>query len=607
MCGIIGYSGYRACLNVLLEGLEKLEYRGYDSAGVAVLAADGIQVRKAQGRLSALEKLLETSPLPAADCGIGHTRWATHGAPSDRNSHPHCTPHLAVVHNGIVENYAALRTELEGQGVEFITETDTEVLAQLLESCYQRTGEPLAALQAMAARVEGSYGLAVLFCDRPGQVYLARRHSPLIVGYGEKECFVASDIPALLPYTKEYAVLDEGEMALLDHGRVEVYDAQGRPVEKEHLTAQLPAQAADKGSWPHFMLKEIFEQPQVLQDTLSAYVADDLPNLAPALPDKLLQNLGTVHLVGCGTAMHACMVGKTAIESLARVPAQVEVASEFRYRDPILLPGDLVITVSQSGETSDTLAALQLAKERGIPTLAIVNVPGSSLARAADMVLYTQAGPEIAVASTKAYSVQLAVLYLIAIRMAWARNALPDARCRQLTRALCAIPAMQQPLLGKAEEMKMAAQALQNASDLFFVGRGMDYSLSLEGSLKLKEISYIHSEAYAAGELKHGTISLVTDGTPIVALATQSAVYEKTLSNVKEARARGARVLLLCSQNAPVPDALADEVVRLPQCEELLTPLLTILPLQLLAYYASVLRGCDVDRPRNLAKSVTVE
>ena len=607
MCGIIGYSGYRACLHVLLEGLEKLEYRGYDSAGVAVLAAEGIQARKAQGRLSALEKLLETSPLPAADCGIGHTRWATHGAPSDRNSHPHCTPHLAVVHNGIVENYAALRTELEGQGVEFITETDTEVLAQLLESCYQRTGEPLAALQAMAARVEGSYGLAVLFCDRPGQVYLARRHSPLIVGYGEKECFVASDIPALLPYTKEYAVLDEGEMALLDHGRVEVYDAQGRPVEKEHLTAQLPAQAADKGSWPHFMLKEIFEQPQVLQDTLSAYVADDLPNLAPALPDKLLQNLGTVHLVGCGTAMHACMVGKTAIESLARVPAQVEVASEFRYRDPILLPGDLVVTVSQSGETSDTLAALQLAKERGIPTLAIVNVPGSSLARAADMVLYTQAGPEIAVASTKAYSVQLAVLYLIAIRMAWARKALPDARCRQLTRALCAIPAMQQPLLGKAEEMKMAAQALQNASDLFFVGRGMDYSLSLEGSLKLKEISYIHSEAYAAGELKHGTISLVTDGTPIVALATQSAVYEKTLSNVKEARARGARVLLLCSQNAPVPDALADEVVRLPQCEELLTPLLTILPLQLLAYYASVLRGCDVDRPRNLAKSVTVE
>ena len=607
MCGIIGYSGYRACLHVLLEGLEKLEYRGYDSAGVAVLAANGIQARKAQGRLSALEKLLETSPLPAADCGIGHTRWATHGAPSDRNSHPHCTPHLAVVHNGIVENYAALRTELKGQGVEFITETDTEVLAQLLESCYQRTGEPLAALQAMAARVEGSYGLAVLFCDRPGQVYLARRHSPLIVGYGEKECFVASDIPALLPYTKEYAVLDEGEMALLDHGRVEVYDAQGRPVEKEHLTAQLPAQAADKGSWPHFMLKEIFEQPQVLQDTLSAYVADDLPNLAPALPDKLLQNLGTVHLVGCGTAMHACMVGKTAIESLARVPAQVEVASEFRYRDPILLPGDLVVTVSQSGETSDTLAALQLAKERGIPTLAIVNVPGSSLARAADMVLYTQAGPEIAVASTKAYSVQLAVLYLIAIRMAWARKALPDARCRQLTRALCAIPAMQQPLLGKAEEMKMAAQALQNASDLFFVGRGMDYSLSLEGSLKLKEISYIHSEAYAAGELKHGTISLVTDGTPIVALATQSAVYEKTLSNVKEARARGARVLLLCSQNAPVPDSLADEVVRLPQCEELLTPLLTILPLQLLAYYASVLRGCDVDRPRNLAKSVTVE
>ena len=607
MCGIIGYSGYRACLHVLLEGLEKLEYRGYDSAGVAVLAAEGIQARKAQGRLSALEKLLETSPLPAADCGIGHTRWATHGAPSDRNSHPHCTPHLAVVHNGIVENYAALRTELKGQGVEFITETDTEVLAQLLESCYQRTGEPLASLQAMAARVEGSYGLAVLFCDRPGQVYLARRHSPLIVGYGEKECFVASDIPALLPYTKEYAVLDEEEMALLDHGRVEVYDAQGRPVEKEHLTAQLPAQAADKGSWPHFMLKEIFEQPQVLQDTLSAYVADDLPNLAPALPDKLLQNLGTVHLVGCGTAMHACMVGKTAIESLARVPAQVEVASEFRYRDPILLPGDLVVTVSQSGETSDTLAALQLAKERGIPTLAIVNVPGSSLARAADMVLYTQAGPEIAVASTKAYSVQLAVLYLIAIRMAWARKALPDARCRQLTRALCAIPAMQQPLLGKAEEMKMAAQALQNASDLFFVGRGMDYSLSLEGSLKLKEISYIHSEAYAAGELKHGTISLVTDGTPIVALATQSAVYEKTLSNVKEARARGARVLLLCSQNAPVPDALADEVVRLPQCEELLTPLLTILPLQLLAYYASVLRGCDVDRPRNLAKSVTVE
>ena len=606
MCGIVGYVGKRNAQDVLLDGLEKLEYRGYDSAGVALALEGGIRVVKSKGRLAELRKRLAVEVLARSGCGIGHTRWATHGEPSDVNSHPHSTPRVSIVHNGIIENYGVLKERLMAKGYTFESETDTEVLVKLIDSCYE--GEPLKALRAALAMVRGSYALAVLFRDFPDTLFAVKRESPLIVGWGEEENFIASDIPALLKYTRRYSVLEEGDMAVVNADGIRFYNEFAEPVEREVLTANWDQEAAEKGGYPHFMLKEINEQPAAITATVSPRVENGLPDLrVPELTDERLRRIGTVHLVGCGTAMHAGMVGKAAIEALARVPAQVEIASEFRYRNPILRPEDLVIIISQSGETSDTLAALKLAKSRGVPVLAIVNVVGSSIARAADYVMYTYAGPEIAVASTKAYMVQMCVLYLFALRLAYARGMQTDAEIRRLTAELLRAGEVIKPRLADCEQIKYLASRFVNTQSCFFIGRGFDYSLSLEGSLKLKEISYVHSDAYAAGELKHGTISLVTDGVPVIALATQKQVYEKTISNAKETKSRGAKVLLFTTRDAVVPDGVADYVVRLDDYDDLLMPLQLIVPLQLFAYYMAVLRGCDVDKPRNLAKSVTVE
>ena len=606
MCGIVGYVGKRNAQDVLLDGLEKLEYRGYDSAGVALALEGGIRVVKSKGRLAELRKRLAVEALARSGCGIGHTRWATHGEPSDVNSHPHSTPRVSIVHNGIIENYGVLKERLMAKGYTFESETDTEVLVKLIDSCYE--GEPLRALRAALAMVRGSYALAVLFRDFPDTLFAVKRESPLIVGWGEEENFIASDIPALLKYTRRYSVLEEGDMAVVNADGIRFYNEFAEPVEREVLTANWDQEAAEKGGYPHFMLKEINEQPAAITATVSPRVENGLPDLrVPELTDERLRRIGTVHLVGCGTAMHAGMVGKAAIEALARVPAQVEIASEFRYRNPILRPEDLVIIISQSGETSDTLAALKLAKSRGVSVLAIVNVVGSSIARAADYVMYTYAGPEIAVASTKAYMVQMCVLYLFALRLAYARGMQTDAEIRRLTAELLRAGEVIKPRLADCEQIKYLASRFVNTQSCFFIGRGFDYSLSLEGSLKLKEISYVHSDAYAAGELKHGTISLVTDGVPVIALATQKQVYEKTISNAKETKSRGAKVLLFTTRDAVVPDGVADYVVRLDDYDDLLMPLQLIVPLQLFAYYMAVLRGCDVDKPRNLAKSVTVE
>mgnify|MGYP005756699239 FL=1 len=606
MCGIVGYVGKRSAQDVLLDGLEKLEYRGYDSAGVALALDGGIRVVKSKGRLTQLRQKLAAQALAQSFCGIGHTRWATHGEPSDVNSHPHSTPRVSIVHNGIIENYGILKERLIAKGYTFESETDTEVLVKLIDSCY--TGDPLRALQEALAKVRGSYALAVLFRDRPDTIFAVKRESPLIVGWGEGENFVASDIPALLKYTRRYSVLEEGDMAVCTAEGIRFYNEFAEPVQRPVLTADWDMEAAEKGGYPHFMLKEINEQPTAITATVSPRVEDGMPDLRiPQLTDEVLRGIGTVHLVGCGTAMHAGMVGKSAIETLARVPAEVDIASEFRYRDPILNPNDLVIIISQSGETSDTLAALKLAKSRGVPVLAIVNVVGSSIARAADYVLYTYAGPEIAVASTKAYMVQLCVLYLFALRLAYARGRLSAAETRRYTAQLLRAPEIIKARLADCEQFKYLASRYMNTQSCFFIGRGFDYSLSLEGSLKLKEISYVHSDAYAAGELKHGTISLITDGVPVIALATQKQVYEKTISNAKETRSRGARVLLFTTKDAVVPEGVADAVIRLDEYEDILMPLQLIVPLQLFAYYMAVLRGCDVDKPRNLAKSVTVE
>ena len=606
MCGIVGSAGKRSAQDVLLDGLEKLEYRGYDSAGVALAQEGGIRVVKSKGRLDALRQKLAVQALAESSCGIGHTRWATHGEPSDVNSHPHSTPRVSIVHNGIIENYGALKERLAARGYTFESETDTEVLVKLIDSCYH--GEPLQALHEALGMVRGSYALAVLFKDFPDTIFAVKKESPLIVGWGEGENFVASDIPALLKYTRDYSVLEEGDLAVVTAQGIRFYNAFGEPVERQRLTADWDQEAAEKGGYPHFMLKEINEQPAAITATVSPRVEDGMPDLRiPELTDERLRSIRTVHLVACGTAMHAGMVGKAAIETLARVPAEVDIASEFRYRDPILNKDDLVIIISQSGETSDTLAALKLAKSRGVPVLAIVNVVGSSIARAADYILYTYAGPEIAVASTKAYMVQMCVLYLFALRLAYARGKLEEAETKRLTAELLRAGEVIKPRLDDCEQIKYLASRFVNTQSCFFIGRGFDYALSLEGSLKLKEISYVHSDAYAAGELKHGTISLITDGVPVIALATQKQVYEKTISNAKETKSRGARVILFTTKDAVVPEGVADYIVRMDEYEDLLMPLQLIVPLQLFAYYMAVLRGCDVDKPRNLAKSVTVE
>lgn len=606
MCGIVGYVGTRDSAEILVDGLRKLEYRGYDSAGIAVFDHDEIKVVKAKGRLDDLEEKMKLVGTPKGTCGIGHTRWATHGEPSDVNSHPHGSKTLSIVHNGIIENYMEIKARLIRKGYTFESETDTETVAKLLDYYYD--GNPFETIKKVIQTVKGSYALGIIFKDHPEEIFAIRKDSPLIVGLGESENFIASDIPAILKYTKNYYLIDENEIATLTKGGVDIRNLDNEPLSKEIFTASWDIEAAEKGGYPHFMLKEIFEQPEALRKTVSPRIKNGLPDLGvETLSDEYLKSVEKIHIVACGTAMHAGMIGKYVLEKLTRVPTDVCIASEFRYCDPILHAKDLVVIISQSGETADTLAALRLAKSRGIHTMAVVNVVGSSIAREADSVLYTWAGPEIAVASTKAYTVQMSMMYLFALKLAQVKHTISEQEIQNYCTTLLTLPEQMQQILEHSEDCKYFASRFQNAEDLFFIGRGLDYSLSLEGSLKLKEISYIHSEAYAAGELKHGTISLITNNIPVIALATQSDLYEKTISNIKEVTTRGAKVLLVVNDAFEVDESVASYVLRIPSVNEVLIPLLAVIPLQLFAYYTSVLRGCDVDKPRNLAKSVTVE
>ena len=610
MCGITGYIGAREASEVILQGLRTLEYRGYDSAGLAAFANGTLSVVKAVGKVqNVADKVDALGTLRGAHCGIGHTRWATHGAPSDINSHPHGSDRLQIVHNGIIENYAPLRAMLQREGYTFVSETDTEVAAKLIDYHYTHTGDRADALIAAMRDIVGSYAIAVLFADSPDTLYAIRKDNPLIVGVGEGENFVASDIAAVLRYTKNYYQLGDFELAIVTKDSVRLFDLDKNPIEHEMLTATWSIEAAERGGHAHFMIKEINEEPEAIEKTLRPRIKDMLPCFdAEGLSDERLGTVKSVTVVACGTAMHAGLVGKTVIEKLCRVPVNVEIASEFRYNDPILHKDDLVIVVSQSGETADSLAALRLAKEKGAYTLGIVNVIGSTIAREADDVIYTWAGPEISVASTKAYTVQISLLYLLSIRMALAMGKLTEAEAQTLTHTLYAdMPRIVRETIAMEKEVAAAAEQFCTYEDLFFIGRGMDYSLAMEGSLKLKEISYIHSEAYAAGELKHGTISLVTEEMPVIALATVSNLYEKMISNIREVKARGAKVLLITHEGATDAAAEAEKVIYLPNCPELFSaiPLATVL--QLLAYHVAAKRGCDIDKPRNLAKSVTVE
>ena len=612
MCGIVGYVGKEQAAPILLDGLERLEYRGYDSAGLAVLGGRrGLQVKKSKGRLSVLKALTDNGRSLTGTLGIGHTRWATHGEPNDINSHPHLSEgrNIAVVHNGIIENYVEIKEFLISQGMHFSSETDTEVVAQLLEYFYDSCGDFMASVYRVLDRIEGAYALGIMCKDTPDSFIAARKDAPLLLGYGDGCNFIASDVTALIKHTRDVSYMNDGEVALVSADGIQVFDEYGQPVEKEHSYVDWDVSAAEKGGYPHFMIKEIHEEPDAIIKTVRPRIKNGMPDFGiPELTDERLASFERIHIVACGTAMHAGLIGKYAVEKLARVPVNVEIASEFRYKDPILGKHDLVIIVSQSGETADTLAALRLAKERGVYTLAVVNVAGSSIAREADSVVYTWAGPEIAVASTKAYTVQLAVMYLFALRLAYACGKLDAEKVKALAAELLDIaPQMIQKALDCEKKCAEIAKKYKDNNDIFFIGRGADYALSMESALKLKEISYIHCEAYAAGELKHGTISLITDGTPVFALANYAGLYDKMLSNIKEVRARGARVILLCDENASVPENVADDVLRVPTLDELFMPIPTATLSQLIAYYTALQLGCDVDKPRNLAKSVTVE
>lgn len=609
MCGIVGYVGHRDCSDVLVSALTKLEYRGYDSAGIAVFENGEIKTVKTKGKLKDLEDKLATVGKPGGHIGIGHTRWATHGEPSDVNSHPHSGARVTIVHNGIIENYIELKEFLVSKGREFISDTDTEVVAQLLD--YKYNGNPLETIDAVMAELKGSFALGIMFKDFPDRIFAVRRESPLIVGVAEGECFIASDVPAILQYTRDYYLLDHDEIATLSGEGVTFVDEHLDPIEKELKTADWDMEAAEKGGYPHFMIKEINEQPTAIRTTIMPRIKDGLPCLEECgITLEKLKDFTNITIVACGTAMHAGMVGKYVIEDLARVPVNVDIASEFRYRNPIVGKGDLVIIISQSGETADSLAAMRLAKQKGATTLAIVNAKGSSIAREADMLIYTLAGPEIAVASTKAYITQLSVVYLFAFELALAKETVSVAECKRLVSALMKMPEAVQYVIDNCEEKcKYIATKLVTADSLLYIGRGLDYALSMEGSLKLKEVSYIHSESYAAGELKHGTISLIDEEMPVISVATQTDVIPKTISNIVEVKSRGAKIILVCTDACAreLKDGVADYVVEIPHTEELLMPITAVVPLQLLAYYTSINRGNDPDKPRNLAKSVTVE
>ena len=606
MCGIVGYVGDRDCADVLVDALSKLEYRGYDSAGIAVVEKGVIKVEKCKGRLANLVDKMAVDGKPQGHCGIGHTRWATHGEPSDINSHPHGNKRVSIVHNGIIENYKQIKDFLIEEGYSFVSETDTETVAKLLD--YYYVDDPVDTIIKVLSEIKGSYALGIMFRDYPDTVFAVRKECPLIVGVGENENFLASDVPAIIKYTRDYYLLEANEIAVVKKDSVQIYDMHKEPVHKEINTADWDVDAAEKGGYEHFMLKEIHEQPAAVRDTVSPRIINGMPDLSQDGVDmQKLKDYRQIFIVACGTAMHAGMVGKYVIEKLARKPVIVDIASEFRYRDPIITKDDLMIVISQSGETADTMAVLRLAKEVGAATLAVVNVVGSSIAREADMVIYTHAGPEISVASTKAYMVQISVMYLLAFELAYANGTIDKERCMELTAQLGQMPDIIRETLELKDTCSFVASKLVNAESLLYIGRGLDYALSMEGSLKLKEISYIHSESYAAGELKHGTISLITEGMPVIAVATQKKRIEKTVSNIREVKARGAMVILICDNSIEVGEGVSDYIIRLPQTDEQLMPMAAAAPLQLIAYYTSVLKGNDVDKPRNLAKSVTVE
>jgi len=608
MCGIMGYIGDKKASEILIDGLEKLEYRGYDSSGVAILNQGQIQIRKFKGRLSKLKESIEDNPIEG-NIGIGHTRWATHGEPSDLNAHPHKSSDgkIAVVHNGIIENYMEIKEELQRLGYEFVSDTDTEVVSHLLDHYYN--GDIVDTVKRVSNRIQGAYALEILHADHPDVIVAVKKDSPLVVGIGEGENFIASDIPAILKYTRKIYILDNNEMAVVKKDSITLMKTDGTVITKEMLNVTWDIEAAEKGGYEHFMLKEIYEQPKAIKDTL-------LPRLnsngeikldSIKISKEYLQNLRRIYIVACGTAYHAGLIGKYMIEKYVRIPAIVDVASEFRYGEPFIDENTLMIVISQSGETADTLAALRLAKEKGARVIAITNVVGSSIARESDDVLYTWAGPEIAVASTKAYTTQLIILILLALQMAKTNETVTDAEVGRIISNLHLTPDKIEKVLLGVEEIKKIAEEIYKSQNIFFIGRNIDYDVAREGSLKLKEISYIHSEAIAAGELKHGTLALVEEGTPVVAIVTQGKLFEKTLSNIKEVKARGAYVIAVAKEGNNEIEKTADRVIYIPDIIDEITPILSIVPLQLLSYYVAYKRGCDIDKPKNLAKSVTVE
>lgn len=609
MCGIVGYIGSQEAVSILLDGLEKLEYRGYDSAGVAIAGDGSIEVLKKQGKLGVLKDKLDGHTY-SANVGIGHTRWATHGRPSDENAHPHtdCTGKIAVVHNGIIENYISLKEWLQAQGHVFSSQTDTEVLPHLIEEFFE--GDLLDAVLKATSKLEGSFAMAVVSSHEPNKLVAVRQDSPLVVGLGEGEYFLASDIPALLKHTRLTYILNDGEVAVLEPGGVTVMDRQRNKINKKVLEIKWEAEQAEKGGYDHFMLKEIHEQPKALRDTFSGRIAADNSRVVldeVKITPEEIRGLKKIFISACGTAYHAGLVGKYVIEKLVRLPVEVDIASEFRYRQPIIEPGTLVIIISQSGETADTLAALREAKRQGAHVIAVTNVVGSSVSREADDVIYTWAGPEIAVASTKAYTTQLASMYLVALHLAAVRGTIEPGELNRILAEMKKLDAKAQLLVDNAAEIRDFAAEISTSKSLFYIGRGLDYAVAMEGALKLKEISYIHAEAYAAGELKHGTLALIEDGVPVVALCTQRDLYDKTVSNIQEVNARGASVLALAMKGFEAVEKVSDRTMYIPETHPILAPILTVIPLQLLAYHTAVARGCDVDKPRNLAKSVTVE
>ena len=612
MCGIVGVAGKKEALPVLLDGLERLEYRGYDSAGVAVVSSDGdLQVKKSKGRLAVLREILDTQKPLSGNIGIGHTRWATHGEPNDTNAHPHVGQEgkIAVVHNGIIENYLEIKHALIRKGVKFSSDTDTEVIVQLLEYYYKKKSNLLDAVYAVLNRIKGAYAMGILCSDCPEQMIAARKDAPLLIGYGEDGNYIASDVTALLAYTRTVTYMEDDEMAVLTADDVQIYDRDRFPLEKEKHEIEWDVSAAEKGGYAHFMLKEIMEQPEAVRKTISPRLSDGeivLEELGDA--KELMTNISRIYLVACGSAYHVGMVGKYALEKLLKIPVEACLASEFRYSEPLLGETALVIVISQSGETLDSMAALREAKRRGSKVLSIVNVMGSSIARESDYVLYTWAGPEIAVATTKAYTTQMVLLFMLGVFLAKKSGRLNREEYAAMISEIQSLPEKISMVLNDLDHYQKAASRYFNHNSVFYIGRNLDYALGLEGSLKLKEISYIHSESYAAGELKHGTISLIEPGTLVVALATYEPLAEKSLSNIVEVKSRGAEVIAMTTeQTAELISGQASELFVIPKVHSLLQPVLGVIPLQLFAYYVALNRGCDIDKPRNLAKSVTVE